>query len=110
MLLTQTSNADHEELCRLDVLGLEDSPTGDQGVVSEEFKEQLWRCKEGWHETGPPWIGNHPPLPSNKEESLRRLGSLLKKLDSSKSFSVYHEIIQEQLVTGLVGHAPDLIH
>ena len=43
MLLTQTSSADYEELCRLDVLGLEDSPTGDQGVVYEEFKEQLWR-------------------------------------------------------------------
>ena len=39
MLLTQTSRADYEELCRLDVLRLEDSPTGDKGVVYEEFKE-----------------------------------------------------------------------
>ena len=110
MLLTQTSSADYEELCRLDVLGLEDSPTGDQGVVYEEFKEQLWRSKEGWYETGLPWIGNHPSLPSNKEGSLRRLGSLLRKLDSSNSISDYHEIIQEQLETGVVEHAPDLIH
>ena len=30
MFLTQTSVTDYEGLCRLDVLGLEDSPTGDQ--------------------------------------------------------------------------------
>ena len=110
MLLTQTSSADYEELCTLDVLGLEDSPTGDQGVVYEDFKEQLRGSKEGWYETGLPWIGNHPSLPSNKEGSLRRLGSLLRKLDSSNSISDYHEIIQEQLETGVVEHAPDLIH
>ena len=28
---TQTSSADYDKLCRLDVLGLEDSSTGDQG-------------------------------------------------------------------------------
>ena len=38
MFLTQTSVADYEDLCRLDVLGLEDTPTGDQGAVYSEFK------------------------------------------------------------------------
>ena len=32
-LTAQTSSTDYEKLCRLDVLGLEDSPTGDQGEV-----------------------------------------------------------------------------
>ena len=32
-LLTQTSRVDYEELCKLDVLGLADSSSGDQGVV-----------------------------------------------------------------------------
>jgi len=41
MLLTQTSSVAYDKLCRLDVLGLEDSSTGDQGVVYEEFKEKL---------------------------------------------------------------------
>lgn len=62
MLLTQTSIVDYEELCKLDVLGLADTPTGDQSVVYEEFKEQLHRSEEEWCETGLPWKGNHPPL------------------------------------------------
>ena len=40
MFLTQTSSCDYEQLCRLDVLGLEDRPSGDQTSVYEEFKEQ----------------------------------------------------------------------
>ena len=53
MLLTQTSRADYEELCKLDVLGLADMPSGDQGVVCDEFKEQLCWSEEGWYETKP---------------------------------------------------------
>ena len=33
MFLTQTSVADYEALCRLDVLGLQDHPVGDQDLV-----------------------------------------------------------------------------
>ena len=40
MLLTQTSHVDYERLCRLDVLGLDDSSKHDQNLVHEEFKEQ----------------------------------------------------------------------
>ena len=72
MFLTQTSVADYEELCRLDVLGLEDTPIGDQRVVHQEFLEQLKRSAEGWYETSLPWKGNHPPLPENKLGSLKR--------------------------------------
>ena len=71
-LLTQTSETDYEGLCQLDVLGLAYTPTGDQGVMYEEFKEQLRRSEVGWYETGLPWKANHPPLPSNKLPSLRR--------------------------------------
>lgn len=39
MFLTQTSAVDYEALCRLDVLGLQDHPVGDQDLVYEEFKE-----------------------------------------------------------------------
>ena len=70
MFMTQTSSADYERLCRLDVLGLEDSPTGDQDEVYKEFKEQLQRSSERWYETTLPWKGNHPPLPNNKSGSL----------------------------------------
>ena len=66
MYLTQASSGDYEQLCRLDVLGLEDQPTGDQAAICEEFKEQLIRSDEGWYETGLSWKPRHPQLPNNK--------------------------------------------
>ena len=109
MLLTQTSRLDYEELCKLDVLGLADSPTGDQGVVYEEFKEQLTRSDKGWYKTGLPWKGNHPPLPNNKEGSLRRLTSLIRKLEKTQSIKDYDAVIQEQLAEGIVERAPSIV-
>ena len=47
MLLTQTSQADFETLCRLDVLGLADTLENDQDTVYQDFKEQLVRKPEG---------------------------------------------------------------
>jgi hypothetical protein len=41
MMITQTSQSDYEELCRLDVLGLSDTAEHDQSEVYREFKEQL---------------------------------------------------------------------
>ena len=52
MLLTQTTPSDYENLCRLDILGLNDSPTGEQNIVYQEIKEQLVRNPDGWYETG----------------------------------------------------------
>ena len=80
MLLTQTSQLDYEELCRLDVLGLKDTPQHDQGELYKEFQEQLLRSDEGWYEPALPWRGNHPPLLSYKQGSLRLLENLKQKL------------------------------
>ena len=44
MMLTREAICDHDLLCRLDALGTEDSPTGDQMYVYQEIKEQL-ECK-----------------------------------------------------------------
>ena len=46
-LLTQITQSNYEELCKLDVLGLCDSADQDQTVVFEEFKERLTRSPEG---------------------------------------------------------------
>ena len=40
MLLTQTSQSDYENLCRLDVLGLRDVTDHDQLIVFDEFKHE----------------------------------------------------------------------
>lgn len=102
MFITQTAAADLENLCRLDVLGLEDSPTGDQDTIYKEFQEQLVRSPEGWYETGLPWKGNHPTLPNNKSGSLRRLDSLVRKLEKSNLLQQYDEVIKDQLEEGIV--------
>ena len=52
MMLTQTSQLEYEELCRLDMLGLADSPPYEQQAVYSEFKERLVRSEQGWYETG----------------------------------------------------------
>ena len=102
MFLTQTSTADYDNLCRLDVLGLADCATGDQDVVYSEFKEQLRRGEEGWYETSLPWKGNHPPLPSNEAGSLCRLTGLVKKLRSQGMIERYDQVIQDQIKAGIV--------
>ena len=83
MLLTQTSQSNYEDLCRLDVLGLRDIADHDQSMVFDEFKERLTRSPEGWYETTLPWKANHAELPSNKEGSLKRLKNLSRKLHGS---------------------------
>ena len=105
MFLTQTSVADYERLCRLDVLGMEDSPPGDQETVHAEFKEQLKRSREGWYETGLPWKGNHPTLPNNKAGSLRRLSNTVRKLERTDMLEKYDAVIQDQLAQGVVERA-----
>ena len=95
--LAVNSAADYKHLCALDVLGLADSPTGDQEDVYSEFKEQLTRSSDGQYETALPWKGDHPPLPSNQNGSLLQLNSLLHKLRQTDMLAQYDAVIREQL-------------
>ena len=106
VMLTQANQYDYEQLCRTDVLGLADAPEHSQTVVHAEFKEQLTRSPEGWYETGLPWTGNHPILPTNEEGSQRRLKSLLLRLKRNNLTSEYDDIIREQLESGVIEPAP----
>ena len=58
MFMTQTSSLEYETLCRLDVLGIADSASGDQDEVYSEFKEKLKR-----DETGLLHVEREPPIP-----------------------------------------------
>jgi hypothetical protein len=95
------------------VLGLEDSPPGDQGEVYKDFREQLIMTRhpvEGWYETNLTWKGNHPPLPSNRSGSLTRMKSQINKLRPDGNLEAYDTlIIQEQLDEGVVEKAPDQV-
>ncbi len=86
-----------------------DRPAGDQSEVFEEFKEQLQRSKDGWYQTGLTWKGEHPPLPTGKDVSLRRLNTLVRKLEKSGTINHYDEIIREQLDQGIIERAPDKV-
>ena len=105
IFLAQTASNDCEELYRMDVLGLEDAPSGDQSVVYTEFREQLRRSPNGWYEARLPWKGDHPPLPSNESGSLKRLGSLVQRLKKTGRLDEYDAIIQDQLRQGIVEEA-----
>lgn len=94
--LTQATSVDFEQLCCLHVLGLANSSTNDQDVVHSEFKEQLICHPDGYYQTSLPWKGSHPPLPSNKTGSLKRLQQLLRKLKRTNTYDQYSAIIQEQ--------------
>ena len=101
--LTRTSSTDYDQLCSLDVLGLEDRSKGDQQTVCDDFKEQLRRSDEGWYETGLLWKHGHDLLPNNECGSLRRLESLIKKLQKEPNLlAQYDKVIQDQLAKGIV--------
>ena len=109
MFFTQTSHVDYDNLCKLDVLGLADSSTGDQAEVYTEFKEQLTQDAERWYKTGLPWRGNHPPLPNNEVGSVRRLGNLVRKLHSQGTIERYDQVIQDQIKAGIVERVSGLV-
>ena len=107
--LAINSSTDYERLCALDVLGLADTPTGDQGDVYVEFKEQLTRSSDGWYESALPWKGNHPELPNNYDGSICRLHSLVRKLRRTNMLSDYDAVIRNQLASGIVKKAPEQV-
>ena len=106
MLLTQNSQSDLDRLCRLDVLGLEDSTESDQNLFYEDFKEQLSGSPSGYYEANLPWKANHPPLPTNEASSRRRLPTLMRKLKRDGDYEQYDKIISEQLEQGIIEQAP----
>ena len=103
------STADYKRLCALDVLGLVDTPTGDQGDVYNEFKEQLSHSPEGWYETALPWKGNHPPLPHNYEGTIHRLNMLVCKLHRTDMLLEYGAVISEHLEQGVIEKTPQKV-
>ena len=102
MLLTLTSYTDYDELCRLDVLGLEDKAEHDQEAVYAEFCEQLVRHPNGWYETGLLWKKSHPSLSSNEQGSLRRLDRLYHRLNRMEITHEYNQVIEQQKEEGIV--------
>ena len=105
LFLTQTSSADNEKLCRLDVLGLEDSPTGDQWEVTKSFKNNCSAAQRGG--TRQPCHGKETTLPSltTKLEVYDDSKASGKKLERSKLLERYDNVMNDQLKKGIVERA-----
>ena len=84
------------------MLGLADTAEHHQFMVYSELKEQLTRSPSGWYETGLPWRGNHPPLPSNAMGSIGRLQSLQHRLQQKDLIEDYNTVIEQQKQQGIV--------
>lgn len=78
-MLTQTTHTDYQQLCRLDILGLEDSAENYQQVVYDDFEEELKRSPEVWYVTALSWKRKHRPFPNNHAGSLKRIDNVVRK-------------------------------
>ena len=70
LMLTRSAEADHAELCSLDVLGLKEDTSNMGNDIYQRFKDQLRRNEEGWYETSIMYKQFSPALPSNKTRGL----------------------------------------
>ena len=108
MILTRKSMCDHDQLCRLNLLDIEDSSREDQMYVYQEFQDQLKSKGDGSYEIPLLWKPVHLPIHNNKNGNLSRLGNLIRKLwKQSKEFEQYNQIIQTQSSEGIIEKAPE---
>lgn len=77
MLLTTSKKAEYAELCQLDVLGLKERKNSGKGKICQEFKDQRGQSQKRWYKTSLLWKTNSNELPTNKIDSLARLGYFL---------------------------------
>ena len=106
--LTRSLSEEYEQLCSLDVLGVQDTPDGDQSAVYDNFCEQLVQKEDGRYETGLLWKPNHSALANNKEGSRARLANLIRKHKHSnfKLLEDYDAVIREQIADEMVEVVP----
>ena len=102
---TMTGQEQFEQLCKTDVLGLEE-PVKSDDFDHEVFKEQIQQNNDGQYTTRLPWKPNQVPLPDNKPLSYGRLQSTTKKLERMGKLGDYHAIMQEQFSLGMLELVP----
>ena len=92
----------------LEAIGIADS--GEKAVhdpVLEEFNQTV-RYENGRYVVNLPWKKNHPPLINNYGIALRRLESLVFKLQKDPDLhSKYDAVISQMLNDGMVEEVPD---
>ena len=99
---------DFEQLCRLDVLGLQDEAQPTEDKVLQRFRSQLSRDENGRYETDLLWKETKKPLKSNEKGSIARLRNTRKQLDRDLELKEEcGKIIQQQLSEGIIEKVTD---
>ena len=94
---------DYEELCKLDVLGLQDREEESDESVLQRFREQLQRDESGRYETDLLWKETKKPMNSNEKGSLARLNNQRKRLEGDPElYQACEDILQQQLADGII--------
>lgn len=106
--LLKTGEEEFEKLCSLDVLGISDTGTKQDGLVHKEFLQQLTKTPDGYYETKLPWKEDHVPLPVNKNLAAARLHGTAKRLEKMGRLEEYHQIMRDQITDGIIEPVPSL--
>ena len=90
----------------LHILGLKDTRSAKNKNIHGDFLQQLHKTQGGFYETRLPWKEDHVPLPDNKNLSVARLNSPIRKLKRMGKLEDYDRIMQEQMATGILEPVP----
>ena len=96
MFLALTDQSYYKELCRMDILGLQDTSVGDQNVVHEDLLEQLKRDSKELRLVRKlsPLEGGSSTSTFIEANSLKSLGTLVQRLKKDEGLDEYDAIIQ----------------
>ena len=104
----KSSQDEFKQMCSQEVLGLTDN-SDEQGLLHEDFKNQLQRLDDGTYSTRLPWKSHQPaPLPLNKGLTLKRLQSTTRKLERMGKLDEYHTVMEQQLEEGILELVPEV--
>ena len=101
----QGGHNEFKQLCSLDVLGLEEQFLKE--FDHQGFKDQIIQTIGGYYKTKLPWKIEHSPLPNNKELTRKRLIGMTKRLERNGKLDEYHEVMTNQLNSGVLEPIPD---
>ena len=98
---------DYEKLYSLDVLGVADRGENDQFDVLRDFKENIARRVDGRYEVSFPSIPGAELSSTNEVLSRKRLQNVERRLSKNENLREYADIIEEQLLVGIVEKIPE---
>ena len=98
--------SEYKKFSSFDVLRLEEVMQHEE-FNHQTFKDHIKYCKKGYFETVLPWILYYSPLPSKRQLNKARLFATTKRLEKMGELEQYHQIMKDQINTGVLKPIPD---